>query len=222
MTLFLIRHGQSAENTRSSTSDDSPLTEFGREQARRTAAWLADENSLRMVTPAGAAVPTHIYSSPARRTLETAREIASTCGAPLAVDPDICEYGLLYQDAGLSAADMRQVAPNLTIPDSIPSRGGWAAEHDGETKEHMVTRVERTIQRIDRAHPPGSPSIAIVSHAHFSGFFLGRLLTIPVESLSLSRIRLFNCGVAAIEFTPEYRVLYCANYTGHLGGVISP
>lgn len=221
MTLYLIRHGQSAENVRSSTSDDSPLTELGLEQARRTAVWLADEDSLRRVTPAGSAMPTLVYTSPARRTLETAQEIATACRASLIADPDICEYGMLYGDSGLTAAEMHEVAPGVTIPDTIPSHEGWAARYHGENKEHMVSRVERTIERISRDHPPGSPSIAIVSHAHFSGFFLGRLLSVPVEALSRSRIRLFNCGVAAVECTPEYRVLYYSNFSGHLAGSIS-
>jgi len=221
MTLYLIRHGQSAEDPRSSTSDDSPLTDLGREQARRTAAWLADPKKLQRMTPAGSAVPSVVYTSPARRTLETARGIASACGAPLTVDPDICEYGMLYGDVGLSAAEMRRIAPEVSIPGGIPQEGGWAASHHGETKPHMVTRVEKTIQRISREHPPGSAPIAIVSHAHFSGFFLGRLLNVPVESLSESRIRLFNCGVAAVNFTSEYRVLHFANFVEHLNAEVS-
>lgn len=219
--LYLIRHGQSAENVRSSTSDDSPLTERGLLQAQQTAAWLADEDSRHGVTPAGSAVPAIIYTSPARRTLETAREITSACGASLTADPDMCEYGMLYGDSGLSGEEMRELVPQLILPESVPLHSGWAGEYAGEEKAQMVNRVERTIERIFREHPPGSPSIAIVSHAHFSGFFLGRLLGIPVESLSRSRIRLFNCGIAAIEFTPEYRLMYFSNFTGHLTGSIS-
>ncbi|MEX2442491.1 MAG: histidine phosphatase family protein [Alkalispirochaeta sp.] len=221
MTLYLIRHGQSAENTRSSTSDDSPLTELGLEQARRTAAWLADEDGLRRVTPAGSAVPTLVYTSPARRTLETAREISSACDAALTADPDICEYGMLYNDPGLTVAQMRTIAPRISVPPDLPVHGGWAAGHRGESTEHLVDRVERALDRISREHPAGGPSIAVVSHAHFSGFFLGRLLNVPVESLSRSRIRLFNCGVAAVEFTPEYRMLYFANSVAHLNGSVS-
>ncbi len=221
MMLYLIRHGQSAENVRTSTSDDSPLTELGLLQARQTAAWLADEDSLHGVTPAGSAVPATVYTSPARRTLETAREIASACGASLTAAPDLCEYGMLYGDAGLTGEEMRELVPELILPQSIPPYAGWAGGFAGEEKTEMVARVERTIARISREHPPGSPSIAIVSHAHFGGFFLGRLLNIPGESLSRRWIRLFNCGVAAIEFTPEYRVLYFSNFTGHLTGSVS-
>ncbi|MFW6228674.1 MAG: histidine phosphatase family protein [Alkalispirochaeta sp.] len=213
MILYLIRHGQSGENDGSTGSHDSHLTETGIEQARRTGRWLAglDRHGLEE-TP-----PRTIFTSPARRTLETAREIAAPCGSAMHVLPGLCEYGNLYDDPGLTGAEIRTIVPDATLPDSIRDDRGWASDLQGETKADLLRRVDETIRFLTRTFPPGSEAVAFVSHAHFSGFFLGRLFQIPAEVLSQNRMRIYNSGVAKIEFTGSYKVMHFLNRTSHLG-----
>ncbi len=85
--LFLVRHGETAESARGSYSGrrDVPLTEHGREQARRAGERLRD---------AGVDA---IYSSPLGRAADTAHSIGAATGAPVRVDDRLTEvdYGPL-------------------------------------------------------------------------------------------------------------------------------
>ncbi|MDA3948856.1 MAG: histidine phosphatase family protein [Spirochaeta sp.] len=213
-TLYLIRHGQSGENDGSTRSDDSPLSATGTEQARRTGTWLA-------ANAATNGVPRTVYSSPARRSVETAREIAAACETRIIVEPDVCEYGMLYGDPGLTGTELRSLAPEAVLPEGFPEEHGWAASYHGEHKAEMVARVERFLQLLAERHPLGSAPVAIVSHAHFGGFFLGRLLEIPAEALSRSRLRLYNCGIAKIVFSRHYRTMHLLNHTAHLDDLVT-
>jgi broad specificity phosphatase PhoE len=212
MILYIIRHGQSGENDGSTGSHDSHLTETGIEQARRTGRWLAglEQHGLEE-TP-----PRTIFVSPARRTLETAREIAIQCGSAMHVLPGVCEYGNLYDDPGLTGSEIRTIVPDATLPDSIRDDHGWASDLPGETKPDLLRRVDETIRFLTSAFPPGNAPVALVTHAHFSGFLLGRLFEIPPEVLSKNRLRLYNSGVAKIEFTESYKVMHFLNRTSHL------
>jgi len=84
-TVTLVRHGQTERSARKAYSGqlDVPLTDTGREQARRCAERLA-----------GAGVDA-VYTSPLVRARDTARAIAAATGAPLTVDKRLIEvdYG---------------------------------------------------------------------------------------------------------------------------------
>lgn len=81
--LWLIRHGESLGNLeqRIQGSDDSPLTDLGREQARLVAARLAQEAQL-----------SEVISSSLSRAAETAEAISQTMNLPLRFDSRLNEY----------------------------------------------------------------------------------------------------------------------------------
>ncbi len=85
--LFLVRHGETVESARRAYSGrrDVPLTEHGREQARRAGERLRD---------AGVDA---VYSSPLGRAVDTSRLIGAATGAPVRVDERLTEidYGPL-------------------------------------------------------------------------------------------------------------------------------
>ena len=215
-TLYIIRHGQSAENTGENLGGDSELTAMGREQAVLTGQWLRTGTDRRPR-------PTVVVASPALRTVETARAIAEACDVPLLIDPDLCEFGMLYEAPGLSGDQLQSLVPRAELPEAFPRDRGWAEHVDGEEKYQLHERVERSIERYVegvgwRGHE--SPSaVAIVSHAHFGGFFLGRLFRIPIDQLSSNRLRLSNCGVSQVTVTHRYRQLEAGNHTAHLDGL---
>ena len=78
----MVRHGESEGNaTRTFTlSDEVPLTDLGRTQARSTAEILR-----------GRFAPVRLISSPFRRARQTADEIASILGLPIEIEPDVRE-----------------------------------------------------------------------------------------------------------------------------------
>jgi broad specificity phosphatase PhoE len=80
-TVTLVRHGQTARSKIKAYSGqlDVPLTDEGREQARRAAAQLAGSDIDALV------------SSPLVRARDTAQAIADATGAPLTVDERLTE-----------------------------------------------------------------------------------------------------------------------------------
>lgn len=217
-TLYVIRHGQSMENTGENSGGDTKLTPTGRKQAALTGQWLQTGTENRPV-------PSAVFASPARRTVETARVIAEACGVPLMIDPDLCEFGMLYEAAGLTGTELKSLVPGVELPKGFPMDQGWAVHTEGEDKDELHERVERSLERYvygTRWGATNEPSsVAIVSHAHFGGFFLGRLFRIPAEQLSSNRLRLSNCGVSMVTITEKYRQLEMGNHTAHLNGVVT-
>lgn len=84
MTLLIVRHGQTVWNTqhRMQGQQDSPLTELGRELARRLAVRLEGVHIDGIVT------------SPLPRAQDTARILAGACDAPVSVDERLKELNL--------------------------------------------------------------------------------------------------------------------------------
>src|SRR3984957_8197988 len=101
MPLYILRHGETEWNRdrRFQGALDSPLTEKGRDQARRFG--LALHRRLGSVTPV-------LVSSPLGRTVETMRLACAAAGwdaAQCRLDPDIQEVSLGEFD-GLTRDDL--------------------------------------------------------------------------------------------------------------------
>lgn len=115
MTILLIRHGQTDGNAqRRLQFPETPLSELGREQARRLSERLAGEKIALIV------------SSDYARAQATAEAVQSRNGAPLELDPLWRErsFGELR---GIAYADL-QVDP--FAPDFVPPGGeSWQALH---------------------------------------------------------------------------------------------
>jgi probable phosphoglycerate mutase len=77
MDLIVIRHGLPH---RDETTSDPPLTDTGHEQARRAAAWIADERI------------DAVYSSPMKRAVETAEAFTALTGQEIQLDEGIVEF----------------------------------------------------------------------------------------------------------------------------------
>ena len=77
----MVRHGLPVreENEPGGKPADPPLSETGREQARRVAAWLAPEGI------------DAVWSSPMRRAVETAEPLAELLGLEVVVDEELAE-----------------------------------------------------------------------------------------------------------------------------------
>jgi len=86
ITFYLVRHGESENNVRSILNslpeiETYPLTQFGKEQITEVAKFLAAVN------------PDAIFSSPLRRTKETAEIISSAMGLKVEFDERLREAG---------------------------------------------------------------------------------------------------------------------------------
>jgi broad specificity phosphatase PhoE len=146
-TIYLARHGESDWNAanRFQGHSDRPLTDLGREQARRLADLVAAENVEA------------IYASPLSRALETARIVAARTGLDVVVDEGLREVDT-GSWSGLSRAEVQERYPE-GFQRWITGGAGW---EDGESYEEMAERVLAAVNRIAAAHPGGR--VLLVSH----------------------------------------------------------
>ena len=126
MFLTIVRHGQSTGNVSGDDIPDGELTSLGRQQARETAARLANAGI------------THVICSPLVRALETASIIAGAAGVrQIEVWPELQEHRWLGIHRGLGRAAILERFPNAVLPDSVEAEG-W--NHGGETYETALER----------------------------------------------------------------------------------
>ena len=131
--ILLIRHCQSQANAagRLEGKGDSPLSEAGREQAKRVAAFVASQNIG----------PATLIASPLSRARATAHEIAALGGWTPSHDPRVreAEFGWMED---MSYADVRQhmVAHQLTALDSTV--------HGGESLDTIAARCWEALSEV--------------------------------------------------------------------------
>jgi probable phosphoglycerate mutase len=151
--MYLVRHGQTEFNLerRHHGRLDSPLTERGRDQARR-----AGETLAALIDPRDGV----IFSSPLGRALETARIIADVAAveSSIVVDPDLMEIGMGSAE-GTTQAEMEQRWPALK---AAPANEAMSLQSpDGETMEALAERLGRALRRVADHH---AASRIVVSH----------------------------------------------------------
>jgi probable phosphomutase (TIGR03848 family) len=146
-TLLLIRHATTAATgKRLGGRTDAALDAAGRAQAEAAAARLAD-------VPLKA-----VYSSPLRRTRETAELVAARRG--LAVLP--CEGVIEVDYGGWTDRPLGQLARTKRWG-VIQARPSLVSFPEGETIRGMQARAVDAVEALVAAHP--GDAIAVVSHA---------------------------------------------------------
>ncbi len=151
--MYLVRHGQTQFNLerRHHGGLDSPLTEQGREQARR-----AGETLATFIDPRDCV----IFSSPLGRALQTATIIADVAAvdSSMVVDPDLMEIGMGSAEE-TTQAEMEQRWP---APKASPMSETMSLySPDGETIEALAEHLARALRRVADHH---AASRIVVSH----------------------------------------------------------
>ncbi len=136
--FYMMRHGQTEANASEimAGSTDSPLTEFGREQAQTA------QKVIQKIAP----LPVKIFHSHLSRARDTAAIINEVLNAPMIEDPDLAE---------ICAGDMegRPWSECTGIFD------GWVQTPGGEHPDDFFIRVKRAKKRALNETPDGSPLI---------------------------------------------------------------
>ncbi|MEW6568066.1 MAG: histidine phosphatase family protein [Chloroflexota bacterium] len=164
--LLLIRHGETDWNVegRYQGQSDVPLSEAGRQQARRLAVELRD-------VPLSA-----IYSSDLARARETAQMVAEASGAPLRLDARLREVnqgeweGRLFDDIRHDYADLLQRRRQDPLHVAPPG---------GETVLELRSRLIPAVEDIVQAHPRAN--VALVSHGLALAVIKASLNGVPIE-----------------------------------------
>ena len=191
MKLYLIRHGESANNVIfSSTGDksgrvpDPELTERGHQQAELLASLLADPQGEPHHHPHESRAPgngngshamgfglTHVYCSLMSRSILTAQYIAKACGLPLMAHADIFEKNGIYEinpdgtNTGLPGRDQTYFTerfPELELPENL-NQDGWY-NRPFETETQFLERSKQVALDFITAHTDSDDSVAMVIH----------------------------------------------------------
>jgi probable phosphoglycerate mutase len=201
MELLLIRH---AEPVRIGPGEgngpaDPHLTELGREQARRLAAWLEPE------------AIDHVVVSPLLRARETAAPLLEHLGRSPEIDDVLTEYDA-RADHYIPTEELRETRDDRW---TAMVEGRWE-EFGGDEPAAFRARVIPRIDAIAVAHP--GERVAVVCHGGVINVYLAdvlgidRLLWFDPAYTSVSRAKVSREGI---------RSLTTLNETSHLQGVRS-
>jgi len=148
--IYITRHGQVASKSDAEflgsadfPANDPPLSALGREQARLTGVYLKN-NDFHGI----------IYSSPFRRTLETASIIAKETGSilyPLAAIHEIIRTEESAKRLGcMTMAQIREAFPNQISPEADLIDRWWS--QTGETMDDVCKRVSDGLNEAAKVH----------------------------------------------------------------------
>lgn len=191
-TVYFVRHGESVSNhvTQFAGSLDKPLTEKGREQAHRTAAFLAG-------VPFAA-----VYASDLSRAYDTGLTVAQVCDVPIFGTDGLREIfagdweGKQYSELEEQYADSYGV---------WRTQIGLARCPNGESVAQLQTRIRQCVEDIVRRHP--NEVICIATHATpirvmeclWTHTPLSQMHTIPwVSNASVTIVQYDDAGVGSL------------------------
>jgi broad specificity phosphatase PhoE len=193
MSLFLIRHGETAGNAaRIVQRPDIPLSPRGRAQAERLARRLADVGI------------TGILSSDLARAAMTAEHLSRATGLPVAFESLLHERnfgdirGTAYDDLGFDPFDVGYAPPN------------------GESWDVFHARVDRAWARVREVAAATQGHLAVITHGLVCRSLAGRHLALPEGQMVPEHWE--NTSVTVVDGHAPWRVqlLNCAT---HLDGL---
>lgn len=201
--LALVRHGQSQGNLNRSIGGHSatPLTDLGHQQARETAAALAEDF-----------MPTRVIASDLMRAKQTAIPIAQECGVDMSLDARLRERslgvfdGMLFDDAQ---------ARDPAFWERLRNRDVTACPEGGETLDTVFQRVKSAISDIVEHH--AGERVVVVSHglALFHAFAYICGLGSPAAGLQVFTL-VDNCSITRVTHRGSYWYLSTLNECRHL------
>ena len=224
MELYLIRHGQSANNATEPLGPrvcDPPLTDVGQQQVRLVSQHLASSGWPGPAANGDRSSLTRLYSSPMLRALQTAEAICQAIGLAVHVRTDIHEIGGIWLDhddkrgpvglAGLKRGQIAERFPHAVLPVSIGDDGWWnRPPEDHESGSRRARRFAGEL--IEQAS--SDDRIALVTHGDYGDSLICALLGMPYAS----RIRFtqHNTAVSCLDVTPDAVRLRFLNRVDHL------
>jgi 2,3-bisphosphoglycerate-dependent phosphoglycerate mutase len=224
MTLYFIRHAQSANNelyerTGSSIGrvEDPELTALGTRQAEILSDYLA-----RNAEVSGEYRFTHLYCSLMIRAVATATTVSLACDVRPVAWPEVHEQmgifladehtGELVGRRGKSRSYFERHYPELLLPESLNEHGWW--NRPVETETEWKQRARDFLAELRRRHGSGEDRVAVVSHG---GFYHEVILALTggagTDGLWFT---MHNTGITRIDFDPAHTSIVYHNRLEHL------
>ena len=197
--LWVLRHGQTEMSVKKQFSglSDPELTSHGREQARRAAAYVAGQLTGGAAGNASAgsnAGPVAIYSSPLKRTRQTAEAVAEA----LATKPRVhVTEALIEMNFGdWEGRTFAEVMDEFPLEHDACFWDSAAAPSGGESPDDVLARVRPFLRDVARNHPGEdvvlvshvTPIKSILRHALCASGALYRTLHLDLAGLSVIEI----------------------------------
>ncbi|MEU5185257.1 histidine phosphatase family protein [Streptomyces longwoodensis] len=170
--LFLVRHGETewSRSGRHTGSTDVPLTERGREEARRLVPLIRSHRI-------GAA-----FVSPLQRARETAELIGLH---DVRVDTDLREWDYGGYE-GVTTVEIQRERPGWFLFDDGVAPG--PPDHPGESPEQVGHRADRALAKVEAAFANTEGCVVLVAHGHFLRVLTARWLGLPPSSGALFQL----------------------------------
>ncbi|GAT84463.1 phosphoglycerate mutase [Streptomyces sp. F-3] len=170
--LLLVRHGETewSRSGRHTGWTDVPLTEHGREEARRLAPLIREHRI-------GVA-----FVSPLRRARETA-ELIGVRDARVDADLREWDYGA-YE--GVTTPEIQRTRPGWFLFTDGVEPG--PPEHPGETVEQVGERADRMLAKADAASADAEGAVLLVAHGHILRVLTARRLGLAPSAGALFQL----------------------------------
>ena len=197
--LLVVRHGQTPANIEKvwHGSTDTPLTDFGRQQAR-----LLGDYFHRIVTP------DVIYASPLQRARDTAQAIASKHNLSLSLDERLQEFSLGEWE-GIKFDDIETLHGATGELYGNPDFAAPGGESQRIVRNRMVAAIDDILHR----HP--DQNVVLVSH----GTALGIAIAHYLHDDTTRWLEYVKHNTAVSELCPITRQLRSFNRIDHLEGI---
>ncbi|SMF39756.1 histidine phosphatase family protein [Streptomyces sp. Amel2xC10] len=163
--LFLVRHGETewSRSGRHTGWTDVPLTEHGRDEARRLVPMIRSHRI-------GAA-----FVSPLQRARETAELIGLR---DVRIDTDLREWDYGGYE-GVTTIEIHRERPDWFLFTDGVAPG--PPEHPGESPDEVGERADRVLAKVDAAHANTEGCVVLVAHGHFLRVLTARRLGLPAS-----------------------------------------
>ncbi len=209
MELYLIRHGQSLNNSVGDEKrvEDPPLTEVGQQQAQRLAQWIVRLRLTRLIT------------SPFLRTLQTTEPVRQIIDLAPSIWVELHEQGgcmagtspqVMQGRPGMTREEIADEFPGYEIPPEIDGAGWWKSQ-PYESVESASQRACRLVARVQRELASTDHRVAMIAHNRLIQLVLENCLTdtAPLDEL-------YNTSVTKLNVTPQAVRLVYLNQVEHL------
>jgi broad specificity phosphatase PhoE len=203
--LYLVRHGQTPWNRDGlfRGRHDVPLSDAGKRQAATTAEFF-EEKPVRF-----------LYTSPLRRSVQTASIIAEHVGCPAREHEGLTDVDFGQWEGKTAGEVSAMFADSYTCYKNLPER---AAFPGGESLNECMERTVRTLYQITNemeADKTRQNDTIIVSHR-----VILKLMILGMLGLSTAqfwRIQLDTCSITEVRYEKGLFIIHKLNTTCHLG-----
>ncbi len=214
--LFLVRHGESANNALPDPErvNDPLLTERGEQQAVRLGERFHQHVQEGMKVDL-------LLTSAFRRTMQTIQPMAGKLDMQPEIWSELFEVGGCYDghlpgqmtgQTGITRDELLVEFPGYKIPDDIDDNG-WYKRKPAETRDQATARAEVQAKRLMREFHSQDITVLCLIHADFKDMLIRQLLPDPSAYINDP---LANTSVTLLDFSKREPDVLWFNDTTHL------